>query len=196
MCDDGLAPSVALVHGLIDAQIASGVPAERVLVGGFSQGSTVHTYPLALRGLSACWASPPQGAVARARLPALGGSITASYCLTHLTASGAARGRQPLRRPPKPPAPIPPAPPCRQGAALAAWAAAECTHKLGGVVLWSGYAALNPKPDPDPDPDPDPNPNPNPNQIGGIFEQYLGDKDELAILTAAVVPPVRSTAYP
>ena len=59
MCDDGLAPSVALVHGLIDAQIASGVPAERVLVGGFSQGSTVHTHPLALRGLSACWASPP-----------------------------------------------------------------------------------------------------------------------------------------
>ena len=44
MCDDGLAPSVALVHGLIDAQIASGVPAERVLVGGFSQGSTVHTH--------------------------------------------------------------------------------------------------------------------------------------------------------
>ena len=95
MCDDGLAPSVALVHGLIDAQIASGVPAERVLVGGFSQGSTVHTHPLALRGLSACWASPP-GAVARAHLPALGCSITASYCLTHLTASGAARGRQPL----------------------------------------------------------------------------------------------------
>merc|ERR1719213_777663 len=77
MCDDGLAPSVALVHGLIDAQIASGVPAERVLVGGFSQGSTVHTHPLALRGLSACWASPSQGAVARAHLPALGGSITA-----------------------------------------------------------------------------------------------------------------------
>ena len=72
MCDDGLAPSVALVHALIDAQIASGVPAERVLVGGFSQGSTVHTHPLALRGLSACYASPPQGAVARARLPALG----------------------------------------------------------------------------------------------------------------------------
>lgn len=63
MCNDGLAPSVAHVHGLIDAQIASGVAAERVLVGGFSQG-----------------------------------------------------------------------------AALAAWAAAECTLKLGGVVLWSGYA--------------------------------------------------------
>ena len=27
-----------------------------------------------------------------------------------------------------------------QGAAVAAWAAAECPHKLGGVVLWSGYA--------------------------------------------------------
>lgn len=26
-----------------------------------------------------------------------------------------------------------------QGAALAAWVAAECPHKLGGVVLWSGY---------------------------------------------------------
>lgn len=27
-----------------------------------------------------------------------------------------------------------------QGAAVAAWAAAECPHRLGGVVLWSGYA--------------------------------------------------------
>ena len=54
----------------------------------------------------------------------------------------------------------------------------------------------SPNPHPNPDPNPDPNPNPNPNQIGGIFEQYLGDKDELAILTAAVVPPVRSTTYP
>ena len=26
-----------------------------------------------------------------------------------------------------------------QGAALAAWVAAKCPHKLGGVVLWSGY---------------------------------------------------------
>jgi hypothetical protein len=30
-----------------------------------------------------------------------------------------------------------------------------------------------------------------PQRVGGIFEQYLGDKDELAILTAAVVPPVQ-----
>ena len=27
-----------------------------------------------------------------------------------------------------------------QGAAVAAWAAAECPHRLAGVVLWSGYA--------------------------------------------------------
>ena len=39
MCGDGLAPSVAHVHELIDAQIASGLPAERILVGGFSHGS-------------------------------------------------------------------------------------------------------------------------------------------------------------
>jgi len=63
MCGDGLASSVAHVHELIDAQIADGLLAERIIVGGFSQG-----------------------------------------------------------------------------AAAAAWAAAECKHKLGGVVLWSGYA--------------------------------------------------------
>ena len=96
MCNDGLAPSVAHVHGLIDAQIASGVAAERVLVGGFSQGSTVHTHPLALRGLSAYWASPPPRGRRKACLLALGVSITASFCLTHLTASGAPRGREPL----------------------------------------------------------------------------------------------------
>jgi len=63
MCDDGLAPSVVRVHELIDAQITDGLPASKILVGGFSQG-----------------------------------------------------------------------------AAVAAWAAAECKHQLGGVVLWSGYA--------------------------------------------------------
>ena len=40
MCGDGLAPSVAHVHELIDAQIADGIPAGKILVGGFSHGST------------------------------------------------------------------------------------------------------------------------------------------------------------
>ena len=31
-----------------------------------------------------------------------------------------------------------------QGAAVAAWAAARCPHRLGGVVLWSGYLGLWP----------------------------------------------------
>ena len=60
---DGLAAAVAKVHGWIDEQAAAGIPHERIILGGFSQG-----------------------------------------------------------------------------AAVAAWAAATCAHKLAGVVLWSGYA--------------------------------------------------------
>ena len=60
---DALDAAVAKVHGWIDEQAAMGIPHERIILGGFSQG-----------------------------------------------------------------------------AAVAAWAAATCKHKLGGVVLWSGYA--------------------------------------------------------
>ena len=59
---DGLDEAISSVLELVEAQIADGLPAERIVLGGFSQG-----------------------------------------------------------------------------AALAAWAAARCPHKLGGVVLWSGY---------------------------------------------------------
>ena len=61
--EDGLAASVAAVLELVEAQVAEGLPASKIMLGGFSQG-----------------------------------------------------------------------------AAVAAWAAAECKHKLGAVVLWSGYA--------------------------------------------------------
>ena len=59
---EGLSQAIEVVLKLVEDQIADGIPAERVVIGGFSQG-----------------------------------------------------------------------------AALAAWAAAECPRKLGGVVLWSGY---------------------------------------------------------
>lgn len=54
----GLAESVAVVHGLLDAQVAAGVPAGRLVVAGFSQGGAVAlhaalSYPVRLAGVLA-----------------------------------------------------------------------------------------------------------------------------------------------
>ncbi len=35
---DGIEQSVAYIHALIDAEVKAGTPAERIIVGGFSQG--------------------------------------------------------------------------------------------------------------------------------------------------------------
>ena len=37
----GLRESIALVHGLLDREVARGVPAQRIVLGGFSQGSAI-----------------------------------------------------------------------------------------------------------------------------------------------------------
>ena len=37
----GVRESIALVHGLIDREVARGVPAKRIVLGGFSQGSAI-----------------------------------------------------------------------------------------------------------------------------------------------------------
>jgi phospholipase/carboxylesterase len=39
--ETGLRASMALVHGLIDAEVARGVPAEHIVLGGFSQGCAI-----------------------------------------------------------------------------------------------------------------------------------------------------------
>tara|TARA_B100000780_G_scaffold179282_1_gene125676 strand:+ start:524 stop:739 length:216 start_codon:yes stop_codon:yes gene_type:complete len=68
MCGNGLASSVAHVHELIDAQIADGIPAGKILVGGFSQGSTARRlHWQAVLDFGSC-------AFPRARLAALGAS--------------------------------------------------------------------------------------------------------------------------
>lgn len=51
----GLATSVATIHGVIDKLVAEGIPAERVVIGGFSQGAatamlSVYTYSKTLGG--------------------------------------------------------------------------------------------------------------------------------------------------
>jgi predicted esterase len=52
----GLLESVQAVHALIDAEIKSGVPANRIMVAGFSQGAAMSlrsgfTYPQSLAGI-------------------------------------------------------------------------------------------------------------------------------------------------
>ena len=37
----GLQESVAKLHAMIDATVAQGIPSERIVVGGFSQGSAI-----------------------------------------------------------------------------------------------------------------------------------------------------------
>jgi predicted esterase len=37
----GILKSVQTLHGIIDEQIAKGVPSERIIVGGFSQGGAI-----------------------------------------------------------------------------------------------------------------------------------------------------------
>ena len=41
---EGLENAVRLVHGIIDRAVESGIPAERVVIGGFSQGGFLAVY--------------------------------------------------------------------------------------------------------------------------------------------------------
>ena len=55
--ESGLRDSVALVHGLLDREIARGVPARRIVLAGFSQGCAITLaaglrYPHRLAGLA------------------------------------------------------------------------------------------------------------------------------------------------
>jgi predicted esterase len=39
--EEGIMKSVGMVHGLVEKEVESGIPAERIVVGGFSQGCAV-----------------------------------------------------------------------------------------------------------------------------------------------------------
>lgn len=60
--DEGILKATDLVHGLIGDEVRSGIPANRILLGGFSQGGALAlhaalTYPERLAGVMAlsCW---------------------------------------------------------------------------------------------------------------------------------------------
>jgi len=60
--EDGIKSAATEVHSLIEDEIKAGIPAERILIGGFSQGGalalyTALTYPQRLAGVVAlsCW---------------------------------------------------------------------------------------------------------------------------------------------
>lgn len=60
---DGIVNASNYVHGLIDKEIKDGIPSERIIVGGFSQGGALAlysalTYPKKLAGIVglSCWA--------------------------------------------------------------------------------------------------------------------------------------------
>lgn len=59
---DGIKKATAYVHGLIEKEISDGIPSEKIVVGGFSQGGALAlhsalTYPKKLAGVVAlsCW---------------------------------------------------------------------------------------------------------------------------------------------
>ncbi|EYC12872.1 hypothetical protein Y032_0045g1132 [Ancylostoma ceylanicum] len=54
--DEGIAQATRLVHGMIDAEIATGIPSEKIILGGFSMGGALAlyaglTYPHKLGGI-------------------------------------------------------------------------------------------------------------------------------------------------
>ncbi|KAK6019009.1 acyl-protein thioesterase 1 domain protein, partial [Ostertagia ostertagi] len=53
---DGIAQATRIVHGMIDAEMATGIPSEKIMLGGFSMGGAVAlyaglTYPHKLAGI-------------------------------------------------------------------------------------------------------------------------------------------------
>ncbi|KAK6726242.1 hypothetical protein RB195_004517 [Necator americanus] len=42
--DEGIAQATRLVHGMLDAEIANGIPAEKIILGGFSMGGALALY--------------------------------------------------------------------------------------------------------------------------------------------------------
>lgn len=60
--EDGIKKAASVIHGMVDAEIKSGIAPNRIVVGGFSQGGalalySVLTYPVRLGGVMAlsCW---------------------------------------------------------------------------------------------------------------------------------------------
>lgn len=62
--EEDVLKAVAALHALIDAEVASGIPSERIVIGGFSQGAattlmSAASYPGALAGAAGLWGWVP-----------------------------------------------------------------------------------------------------------------------------------------